>query len=155
MHARRFAANAGRNLLSGHGWCLAPGVSSAIYETKGRRFNAGLLFGLVLPLAAIHVWLVTARDGLGAAIKRAGGILSRAFAPQSVLIYVLGFIVFGVIPYFILFKSTTSSRAWLDISLLATRMALVFALTLLGWVITIKALSLSTEAPALVTDKSA
>lgn len=123
--------------------------------------NAGLstvrylLFGLVLPLAAIHVWLVTARDGLAAAIKRAGGIFSRAFSPQSVLIYVLGFIVFGVIPYFILFKSTASSRAWLEVSLLATRLAIVFALTLLGWVITIKALSLSTEPPALATDKAA
>lgn len=122
--------------------------------------NAGLstvrylLFGLVLPLLAIHVWLVTARDGLAAAIKRAGGILSRAFSPQSVLIYVVGFIVFGVIPYFILFKSTASSRAWLDVSLLATRLAVVFALTLLGWVITIKALSLSTEAPALAVDKA-
>ena len=123
--------------------------------------NAGLssvrylLFGLVLPLAAIHVWLVTAREGLGAAIKRAGGIFSRAYSPQSVLIYVVGFIVFGVIPYFILFKSTTSSRAWLDVSLLATRLALVFALTLLGWVITIKALSLSTETPELGSDKAA
>ena len=123
--------------------------------------NAGLstlrylLFGLVLPLAAIHVWLVTARDGLGTAIKRAGRIFSRAFSPQSVLIYVVGFIVFGVIPYFILFKSTTSSRAWLDVSLLATRLLLVFALTLLGWVITIKALSLSTETPELATEKAA
>ncbi len=114
-----------------------------------------LLFGLVLPLAAIHVWLATARYGLIAALKRVGGIFSRAFSPQSVLIYVVGFIVFGVIPYFILFKSTTSTRAWLDVSLLATRVAIVFALTLLGWVITVKALSLSTAAPALATDKAA
>ena len=123
--------------------------------------NAGLstvrylLFGLVLPLAAIHVWLVTARDGLGAAIKRAGGTFSRAFSPQSVLIYVVGFIVFGLIPYFILFKSTTSTRAWLDVSFLATRLVVVFALTLLGWVITIKALSLSNGTPALASDKAA
>lgn len=114
-----------------------------------------LLFGLVLPLAAIHVWLATARDGLGPALKRVGGIISRAFSPQSVLIYVVGFVVFGVIPYFILFKSTASTRAWLDVSLLATRLAVVFALTLLGWVITIKALSLSAPVPAVATDKAA
>jgi hypothetical protein len=107
-----------------------------------------LLFGLVLPLAAIHIWLATARDGLGAALKRVGRIIGRAFSPQSVLIYIVGFIVFGVIPYFILFKSTSSGRAWLEISLLATRMAAVFALTLLGWVITIKALSLSSDSPS-------
>jgi len=114
-----------------------------------------LLFGFVLPLAAIHIWLATARDGLGAAIKRVGGIIGRAFSPQSVLIYVVGFIVFGVIPYFILFKSTTSSRAWLDVSLLSARLAIVFALTLLGWVITIKALSLSTGSPPPVPDEAA
>ena len=114
-----------------------------------------LLFGFVLPLAAIHIWLATARDGLSAAIKRVGGIIGRAFSPQSVLIYVVGFIVFGVIPYFILFKSTTSSRAWLDVSLLSARLAIVFALTLLGWVITIKALSLSAGSPPPVPDEAA
>src|SRR5918994_3514240 len=131
------------------------GARPVDWKNAGLSSVRYLLFGLVLPLAAIHVWLVTARDGLGAAIKRVGGILGRAFSPQSVLIYVLGFIVFGVIPYFILFKSSTSSRAWLDVSLLATRLVIVFALTLLGWVITIKALSLSAETPALATDKAA
>jgi hypothetical protein len=87
--------------------------------------------------------LATTREGLGSAVKKVGGIIGRAFSPQSVLIYVVGFIVFGVIPYFILFKSTPTSRAWLEISLLVTRLAAVFALTLLGWVITVKALSLS------------
>jgi hypothetical protein len=101
-----------------------------------------LMFGLVLPLAAIHIWLATAREGLGSAVRKIGGILGRAFSPQSVLVYVVGFIVFGVIPYFILFKSISSTRAWLEVSLFATRLAAVFALTLLGWVITVKALSL-------------
>jgi hypothetical protein len=114
-----------------------------------------LLFGLVLPLAAIHVWLATARDGLGSAIKRVGTIFGRAFSPQSVLTYVVGFIVFGVIPYFILLKSTTSSRAWLEISLLVTRLAAVFALTLFGWVITVKALSLSSGSPPPTTKGAA
>ena len=101
-----------------------------------------LMFGLVLPLTAIHIWLATAREGVGPAVRKIGGIIARAFSPQSVLIYVVGFIVFGVIPYFILFKSTSSTRAWLEISLFATRLAAVFALTLFGWVITVKALSL-------------
>jgi hypothetical protein len=114
-----------------------------------------LLFGLVLPLAAIHIWLATARDGLGSAIKRVGGIMGRAFSPQSVLTYAVGFIVFGIIPYFILFKSTTSSRAWLEISLLVTRLTAVFALSLFGWVITVKALSLSSGSPPPDAKKAA
>jgi len=102
-----------------------------------------LSFGLLLPLATIHLWLATVRDGLWPTIKRLGTHLSRAFAPQSVLIYLLGFIVFGLLPYFMLFKTTPSSKAWLEISFLVARLTGVFLLTLFGWVITVWALSLS------------
>lgn len=142
----RRAASAARETSRPVDWKIA-GLSTVRY----------LLFGLVLPLAAIHVWIATAREGLGAALKRAGGIVSRAFSPQSVLIYAVGFIVFGVLPYFILFRSTTTSRAWVDVSLFTTRLAIVFALTLLGWVITIKALSLMTavrQKDGLVTEQT-
>jgi hypothetical protein len=100
-----------------------------------------LTFGLVLPLAAIQLWLATAQEGLGPAIKKFTTLLARAFAPQSVLIYVVGFLVFAVIPYFLLFKTIPSRHAWLEISLLVARLAIVFALTLFGWVITVKALA--------------
>ncbi|MFN2498742.1 MAG: hypothetical protein ABR557_06640 [Pyrinomonadaceae bacterium] len=103
-----------------------------------------LALGLVLPLAAIHLWLATARDGLVGAIKKTGNLLARAFAPQSVLIYVVGFLIFAVIPYFLLFRTTPNKHAWLEIVLLAVRLAAVFALTLLGWVITVKAIALLT-----------
>lgn len=103
-----------------------------------------LALGLVLPLAAIHLWLATARDGLVAAVKKTGKLLARAFAPQSVLIYVVGFLIFAVIPYFLLFRTTPNKHAWLEIVLLAVRLAAVFALTLLGWVITVKAIALLT-----------
>ena len=101
-----------------------------------------LALGLMLPLAAIHLWLATARDGLIAAIKKTGQLLARAFAPQSVLIYVAGFLIFAVVPYFLLFRTTPNKHAWLEIILLTIRLAAVFALTLLGWVITVKAIAL-------------
>jgi hypothetical protein len=107
-----------------------------------------LLFGLVLPLMAIHLWLATVREGLGAAIKKIGTHLSRAFAPQSVLIYVVGFLIFGLIPYLLLFRTTPNKHAWLELFLFVARMAVVFALTLFGWVITVRALALwSTRSP--------
>jgi hypothetical protein len=108
-----------------------------------------LTFGLVLPLAAIHLWLATVQEGLGLAIKRAGALISRAFAPQSVLIYIAGFLVFGVIPYFMLLRSVPSKNAWLELFLLVARLTVVFGLTLFGWVITVKALAnLSTNSTA-------
>ena len=108
-----------------------------------------LSFGLVLPLAAIHLWLATVRDGLAGATKKVATLLSRAFAPQSVLTYVAGFLIFAVVPYFLLFKTTQTKHAWLELSLLVGRLVVVFALTLLGWVTTVRALGLlSTNPPA-------
>jgi hypothetical protein len=100
-----------------------------------------LAFGLVLPLAAIHLWLATVRDGLGGAIRRIAALLSRAFGPQSVLIYVAGFLIFAVAPYFLLLKTTQTKHAWLELVLLVARLAIVFALTLFGWTITVRALA--------------
>ena len=114
-----------------------------------------LALGLVLPLAAIHLWLATARDGLIAAIKRTGQLLARAFAPQSVLIYAVGFLIFAVVPYFLLFRTTPNKHAWLDLILLGIRVALVFALTLLGWVITVKAIALLDKSPEPVSKEAA
>ena len=115
-----------------------------------------LALGLVLPLAAIHLWLATARDGLIGAIKRIGQLLARAFAPQSVLVYVVGFLIFAVVPYFLLFRTTPNKRAWLELSLLGIRVAAVFALTLLGWVTTVKAIALlNTKSPEPVANEAA
>lgn len=115
-----------------------------------------LALGLVLPLAAIHLWLATARDGLIATLKRTGQLLARAFAPQSVLIYVAGFLIFAVVPYFLLFRTTPNKHAWLEIILLSIRLAAVFALTLLGWVITVKAIALlQQETPEPIANEAA
>ncbi len=101
-----------------------------------------LAFGLILPLAAIHLWLATAHEGLGAAVRKIRTHLARAFAPQSVLIYVAGFLIFGVAPYFLLFRTTPTKHAWIEVLLLVARLAVVFALTLFGWVVTVRALAL-------------
>ena len=115
-----------------------------------------LSFGLFLPLAAIHLWLATVHDGLGGAVRKIAALLARAFAPQSVLIYVIGFLVFAVVPYFLLFRTTQSSRAWLELSLLVARLAAVFALTLFGWTITVRALArFSSSSPAQPTNEAA
>lgn len=112
-----------------------------------------LAFGLFLPLAAIHLWLATAQEGLGAAIKKLKTLLARIFAPQSILVYIVGFLVFAVIPYFLLFKTVSTTRAWLEISLLVVRLATVFALTLFGWLMTVKAISLLSASDPIPTSQ--
>jgi hypothetical protein len=58
-----------------------------------------------------------------------------------------GFLIFGVAPYLLLFRVTPTKHAWLEISLLVVRLAVVFALTLFGWVITVRALSFFSTNP--------
>lgn len=113
-------------------------------------------FGLVLPLMAIHLWLATVREGLVGAIRKIGTHLARAFAPQSVLIYILGFIIFALIPYLLLFKTTPNKHAWLELTLFIARLAVIFAFTLFGWVITVRALALwSTRSPDAAANEAA
>ena len=99
-----------------------------------------LLFLLMFPLAAIHLWIATARDGLKASVKRSARILGRAFAPQAVVTYAIGLIFFAVIPYFLVLTKTSAASAWLDITLLVSRLGLAVLFSLVGWVVTVAAL---------------
>jgi hypothetical protein len=111
-----------------------------------------LLLCLVLPLALIHLWIAAAIGGLKSAVTGSGRALGRALAPASVLTYAIGFLFFGVAPYFLLFSRTEVSSTWLDIVFFAGRMALAVLVSLLGWVITVGALStLTPEAGSAVT----
>lgn len=135
-NAREAAAAIPRRMAN-----LGPGREAPIdWRTALLSTVRYLFFGLVLPLAAIHLWLATVREGLGRGITKIGKHLGRAFAPQSVLIYIAGFVIFGVAPYYLLFRTTQTSRPWLELSLLIVRLVIVFALTLLGWLITVRAL---------------
>jgi hypothetical protein len=78
-----------------------------------------LILGVLLPLALIQLWIATVHEGLAPTIRSAGTHLLRAFGPQSVLTYMAGFVVFGVIPYLLLFKTTATKHAWLEVALLS------------------------------------
>lgn len=87
-----------------------------------------LLIGVVAPLLAIQLWIGTS--------------LRKAFAPQSVFVYALGFLIFAVAPYFLIIKTIQTERAWLELSLLLLRLSTAAVLILLGWVTTVGAISI-------------
>ena len=100
-----------------------------------------LLYCLILPLAALHLWIGTARDGLKETFKHMPRTLAGAFAPQSVVIYLIGFVFFAVIPYFLVVTKTSGSSSWvLDAGLLGGRLLLAALFSLIGWVVTVSAL---------------
>jgi hypothetical protein len=100
-----------------------------------------LLLALVMPLLAIQFWIETARVGLIQAFKNTGRVLGRALAPGAVLVYAIGLLFFGVIPYFLITMSYSRGGAWTEISLLGARLLLASLFMLFGWLITIGALS--------------
>ena len=116
-----------------------------------------LIYGIVLPLALIQLWVEAAgqntlafvRGGGRAFLTRLGQILARAFAPRSVFIYALGLIVFGLIPYVLLFVHLPVKGAWSEMSIFTVRLVLVFLFILLGWVITLSTFARSNEGLAV------
>lgn len=142
---------------------LAPSYPSAAPPPAPVRWSAVvfsslrlLLLGVVLPLAATHLWIAAAHEGLSAPLKKSFGILARAFSARSVLIYTIGFIAFGLMPYFLIFTCTPVSNAWAEIVLLGMRLALTFVFTLWGWIITLGALTKITyEVPASANPEAA
>jgi hypothetical protein len=109
-----------------------------------------LLFGLVLPLLTIHLWIAAARRGLGGASRNAGRVLAGALAPGAVLVYAIGLLLFGVVPYFLITTTYSRGGAWMQIILLSARLLVASLFMIFGWLITLGALSImSPEARAL------
>ena len=104
-----------------------------------------LVFAVALPLVMIQVWvdlgkqnlLTFVRSGVRPVLRSLGQSLSRAFASQSVLTWSLGLIVFGLIPYVLLFVRVPLGGTWREIAVFSVRLVLVFVFTLFGWVITL------------------
>ena len=101
-----------------------------------------LLVGVVAPLLTIQLWVAASREGLRPLLRHMHRVAAKAFAPQSVFIYSCGVLVFAVAPYFLIFHTTQTERAWLEVSLLALRLAASALLILFGWVTTVGTLSL-------------
>ena len=112
-----------------------------------------LIFGLMLPLATIHLWIGIVTQELRTffgdgteTLRRLGQIMARAFASSSVLIYALGAIFFALIPYALLFVHIPVKGTKTDFVVFIARLALVFVFTLVGWIVTLS--TLARNAPA-------
>jgi hypothetical protein len=99
------------------------------------------VLGLFLPLAAMHLWLAAARDGLVAAFVRFHRHIIRAFSARSVLTYGVGMIVFALIPYFLITKRTPVANNTLELAIFGARILIAFSLMLFGWVMTMTTLA--------------
>jgi hypothetical protein len=95
-----------------------------------------LLIAVIGPLLVIQLW-ITVSNGM-----HVRNVLSQTFAPQSMFVYAFGFLIFAVVPYLLLRKPLTLHRPWLELSLMIVRLSLSALLILIGWILTVRALSL-------------
>ena len=101
-----------------------------------------LVIAVIAPMLAIQLWIATTNSGLRSLVRGLRSVLSRTFAPQSVLVYGCGFLVFAVLPYVLLQIGASIQRPWLEFSVLTLRLVASAILILLGWVTTVGALSI-------------
>jgi len=101
-----------------------------------------LLIGVFAPLLAIQLWIAASDSGLRSLLGSLRKVAVKAFAPQSVFVYVCGFLIFAVTPYVLINEKVTTDRAWLEFSLLMLRLSASALLILLGWVSTVGAISI-------------
>ncbi len=100
-----------------------------------------ILFWLILPLLAIRLWIVTARNGLRAAYTRIGRIFIECFAPRQNLTFVLVAAVTGAIAFPLIYRKTPIDREWIEIGVLSARIALASIVIFLGWFLGVRSLS--------------
>ena len=100
-----------------------------------------IYFYIVLPLAAIQLWIAATHEGLGPAFRGIGRHFVKAFAPRTLLTYALVLVVFGAILYVILFTKTPVKSAWLEIGLLGARLTLAGLVIFFGWLLGVGALA--------------
>ena len=108
-----------------------------------------LVFYLVLPLWAIHLWMTTIREGMAPAFKGIGRSLLAAFSPRSVLIYAVVIAVFGTLAYFLAFTETHVKSEWGELWLVGIRFGLALLLPFVGWMLALGAMAEMTARRAM------
>ena len=94
-----------------------------------------LLLAVITPLLAIQLWIA-------GSVRNVGKVLSSTFAPQSMFIYACGFLIFAIVPYYLMQGKVSIQRPWLELSLLILRLGVSAVLILVGWVTTVGAISI-------------
>jgi hypothetical protein len=105
-----------------------------------------LLASVVAPLLAIQLWIAASSGELRGLLKGLRRVAARAFAPQSVFVYVCGFLIFAVAPYLLITLTVPAANAWLEFMLLMLRLSVSGLLIVFGWVMTVGALSILNRA---------
>lgn len=121
-----------------------PAPVASLARTVWRIITFGvwyLLLCFALPLLAIHLWMASAREGVGRAFLGIKRSIVTAFSPSSVLVYLLVGGVFGMAAYTLFFIQIHIKNEWGELWLFGVRVALGLLMVFAGWFITLGAMA--------------
>ncbi len=88
-------------------------IDSLLTLTTTLRY---LLIGVVAPLLAIQLWVAAGSSGrLFSNVRK---VVVKAFAPQLLVVYVCGFLIFAIVPHVLITQKIGAEGAWLEFTLL-------------------------------------
>jgi hypothetical protein len=117
-------------------WLIEAGFDK-LHASLALRWTRNLLIYLILPLAAIHLWIMAEQGCLKVGLRR----VWRSLSPRFLLVYALIVAVFGSLAYAIAVTRTPAGNAWLEIGLFSVRLLIVAVVVFSGWLLTLGALS--------------
>ena len=112
------------------------------------------LIGVVGPLMLIRLWVASSQAGLLSMIRSSRQLLASAFISESVLTYVMGSIAFLAIPYLLINKPVSTTKPWLELTVLGLRLSISALLIVVGWSATVGALTLAYKRRAADLEQS-
>jgi hypothetical protein len=104
-----------------------------------------IILYLIVPLVAIRLWIAVTQEGVASAFKRLGGHFVRALAPRALAIYVIVALIFGALVWGLVFTRTQIGGPWVEIVLLAGRLAMAGVVIFIGWFLALGALAKANE----------
>jgi hypothetical protein len=97
------------------------------------------LLGIFFPVMTISLWINAARYGFIATLKEYSSVIGRSLSAISILTYVVGLLLFAVLPFFVIFTRTEVTNGWLELIIFGLRILVAFLLTLIGFIVTVRA----------------
>ena len=106
----------------------------------GWDWSQTFLLFFFFPLWSLHWWLAVVRRGVAGSVAVLGRVLLEAFAPGSVLIYLLTTGGFGGAAWWLLFTRPEMADPWWELALFGGRVTAALLLIFLGWLLLLGAM---------------
>jgi hypothetical protein len=121
-------------LFLGHNY--AAKRSAALLVGKPGAIAFRILWYVVLPVMLVALWTSVTKHGLVYSFKYGFQLIfGRAFGLRALFVYSISFLIFAVVPYFLIIVKTPVKLPWLEFSVFALRLGVSYVLIVYGWTV--------------------